>query len=131
MELIHITRKLRENIEELRFSAPVDYVYNPLIYAEKPHFEYIKKYGQSPKEIILLGMNPGPFGMAQTGVPFGDVPRYGTDGDRGGGGKPERENPKRPVLGFACPAGKPVEKGSGAGHRNDTERRKISSGAFM
>src|SRR5690606_35633708 len=104
MELIHITRKLRENIEELRFSAPVDYVYNPLIYAEKPHFEYIKKYGQSPKEIILLGMNPGPFGMAQTGVPFGDVPSVrdwmGIEEEVG---KPERENPKRPVLGFACP----------------------------
>ena len=26
-----------------------------------------------PREVVMVGMNPGPFGMAQTGVPFGDV----------------------------------------------------------
>ena len=25
------------------------------------------------KRVVFLGMNPGPFGMAQVGVPFGEV----------------------------------------------------------
>ena len=48
-------------------------------------------------------MNPGPFGMAQTGIPFGDVTMVrdflGIDGAVG---RPEREHPKRRVEGMAC-----------------------------
>lgn len=48
-------------------------------------------------------MNPGPFGMAQTGVPFGEVELVrdwlGIDTKIG---KPPREHPKRPIEGFAC-----------------------------
>ena len=48
-------------------------------------------------------MNPGPFGMAQTGVPFGEV-RLVRDwlGIETEVGKPAREHPKRPIEGFAC-----------------------------
>ena len=60
-------------VEKLRFSEPIHYVYNPLVYAREPHEAYLEKWGAKPKEIVLVGMNPGPFGMAQTGVPFGDV----------------------------------------------------------
>mmetsp|Transcript_25877 Transcript_25877/g.64640 ORF Transcript_25877/g.64640 Transcript_25877/m.64640 type:complete len:204 (+) Transcript_25877:589-1200(+) len=52
-------------------------------------------------------MNPGPFGMAQTGVPFGDVAMVRdwmliSDAD-GPVGTPARENPNRKIAGFACP----------------------------
>ncbi|MBN1773304.1 MAG: single-stranded DNA-binding protein, partial [Deltaproteobacteria bacterium] len=49
-------------------------------------------------------MNPGPFGMAQTGVPFGD-PAMVRDWLRleGTVGRPPREHPKRPVLGLHSP----------------------------
>jgi single-strand selective monofunctional uracil DNA glycosylase len=48
-------------------------------------------------------MNPGPFGMVQTGVPFGDVVMVrdwlGIDLPVE---RPAREHPKRPVAGFDC-----------------------------
>ena len=50
------------------------FVYNPLVYARVPHEAYLERWGtKTPREVLMLGMNPGPFGMAQTGVPFGDV----------------------------------------------------------
>ena len=53
--------------------------------------------------VVALGMNPGPFGMAQTGVPFGEV-AVARDwlGVAAPVTKPAREHPKRPVEGFAC-----------------------------
>lgn len=104
MRLIAISRRLAEEVDALTFAPPVAYVYNPLTYARAPHEAYLERYGHGPKEVVLLGMNPGPFGMAQTGVPFGD-PRIvrewlGIDGEVG---KPPREHPKRPILGFASP----------------------------
>jgi single-strand selective monofunctional uracil DNA glycosylase len=79
-------------------------VYNPLDYARQPHEAYLARYGAGPKEVLLLGMNPGPFGMAQTGVPFGDVTMVREFlGLEGQVGRPAAEHAKRPVLGFACP----------------------------
>lgn len=90
-------------MDALSFGAPVTHVYNPLAYAREPHEQYLRRYGDGPKEAVLVGMNPGPFGMAQTGVPFGDVGLVrdwmGIDGRVG---KPEPEHPKRPVQGFDC-----------------------------
>ena len=63
---------LRE-LAPLRFGPPVTHVYNPLEYAREPLERYIERYGQGTKEVVFLGMNPGPFGMAQTGVPFGEI----------------------------------------------------------
>jgi single-strand selective monofunctional uracil DNA glycosylase len=49
-------------------------------------------------------MNPGPFGMVQTGVPFGEVEAVRDWlGLAGPIGKPRREHPRRPVRGFDCP----------------------------
>ncbi len=80
------------------------YVYNPLDYAREPHEQYLRRYGEGPKRIVLLGMNPGPFGMAQTGVPFGEVSAVrdwmGLDCKVK---RPKHEHEKRPVLGFDCP----------------------------
>src|SRR5690606_19431577 len=57
-----------------------------------------------PKEVVLVGMNPGPFGMAQTGVPFGEVAAVRDwMGIEAAIGRPPEEHPKRPVLGFDCP----------------------------
>jgi single-strand selective monofunctional uracil DNA glycosylase len=88
----------------LRFGAPVAYVYNPLVYARAPYREYLRRYARGPKEVLLFGMNPGPFGMAQTGIPFGAVGAVRDFlGIEAAVGRPEREHPRRPVLGFACP----------------------------
>ena len=98
------TRELCERLADLRFAAPVTHVYNPLEYARRAHNRYIRSYGDDPKAVIFLGMNPGPFGMAQTGVPFGDI-GYVRDwlGIEESVGRPAIEHPKRPVQGFDCP----------------------------
>ena len=96
--------KLRREVAPLQFGAPVAHVYNPLDYARAPHRAYIETYGVSPKRVVFLGMNPGPFGMMQTGVPFGSVESV-RDWLKieAPVSRPAREHPKRPVLGFACP----------------------------
>ncbi|HYP87340.1 MAG TPA: uracil-DNA glycosylase family protein [Polyangiaceae bacterium] len=104
MSLVSISRELARNVDKLKFAPPVHYVYNPLVYAKQPHEAYLNQWGEGKKRALLLGMNPGPFGMAQTGVPFGDI---GMVRDflavSGGVSRPPLEHPKRPVEGFACP----------------------------
>ncbi len=104
MTLVDVSRILSERVARLKFAAPVHCVYNPLVYARASHELYLSRYGAGPKEVLLLGMNPGPFGMAQTGVPFGDVTMVRDWlGVSAAVDKPPLEHPKRPVLGFACP----------------------------
>lgn len=96
--------RLSSELEQLRFSPPVTHVYNPLRYAAKPHRAYLRKYGSTKKKVVLLGMNPGPYGMAQTGVPFGEVAHVRDFlGIEERVDPPEHEHPLRPVQGFACP----------------------------
>ena len=103
MKLIEISRTLAKGVEQLRFEPPVACRYNPLVYAREPHEHYLARYGVEPREVLLLGMNPGPFGMVQTGVPFGDVAMVRDWLGVGGQvSRPTHEHPKRPVLGFAC-----------------------------
>lgn len=104
MSLVKISRHLSKQVAALGFAAPVHTVYNPLAYARAPHEAYLRRYGAGPKEVVLVGMNPGPFGMAQTGVPFGDVSMV-RDWMKieGGVKKPNPEHPKRQVRGFECP----------------------------
>jgi single-strand selective monofunctional uracil DNA glycosylase len=102
--LIAAARALSVEVGRLRFAAPVTHVYNPLDYAWAAHESYLRKFGGGKKRVVFLGMNPGPFGMAQTGVPFGEVAAVRDwMGITAAIGKPAREHPKRPVLGFACP----------------------------
>jgi len=97
------TRRLRRDTSGLRFAKPVTHVYNPLAYAARSHATYVRAFADTPNRVIFLGMNPGPFGMAQTGIPFGDVAIVRDWLEiRAQIGKPEREHPKRPVLGFGC-----------------------------
>ncbi len=101
--LIDLSRRLSRSVGRLRFRAPVEYVYNPLSYARVPHEVFLQRYGRKGVEAIFLGMNPGPFGMGQTGVPFGEV---GLVRDWMGIEEPVKQprstHPKRPVEGFAC-----------------------------
>ena len=106
MELVDIARRLRNEVGHLKFAKPVAYVYNPLDYAWKPHRAYLERYGRGRPRVLLLGMNPGPFGMAQTGVPFGDIGMVRDWlGIEAPVEHPAREHPKRPVAGFQCPRG--------------------------
>jgi len=101
--LVRISRELSRDVDALTFRDPVAYVYNPLRYARRPHEAYLERYGAGTKQAIFLGMNPGPFGMAQTGVPFGEVSMAR---DYLGVEAPvdavTDTHPKRPVEGFAC-----------------------------
>ncbi len=97
------TEELREATSRLRFRKPVTHVYNPLDYAHRTHLRYLRKFGDHRIRVLFLGMNPGPFGMAQTGVPFGEVASVRDFlGIQGRVDRPDREHPKRPVDGFAC-----------------------------
>jgi single-strand selective monofunctional uracil DNA glycosylase len=97
------TRKLCRDLADLRFGPPVTHVYNPLEYARRPYNAYLRRFGADSKRVIFLGMNPGPFGMAQTGVPFGAIENVRDFlGIRGTVGRPPVEHPKRPILGFDC-----------------------------
>ena len=103
VELQKISAGLAENCGALRFGPPVAALYNPLIYASRPHNSYLELAGAAPKRVIFLGMNPGPWGMAQTGVPFGEVAAVRDWlGIEAAVGKPEHEHPKRLIVGFAC-----------------------------
>jgi single-strand selective monofunctional uracil DNA glycosylase len=106
MSLVAISRRLSRAVSRLKFGPPVTHVYNPLEYARNPHEQYLRLCGASSVEVLLLGMNPGPFGMAQTGVPFGD-PELVRSFLRieGRVDRPEQEHPKRPIDGFDCPRG--------------------------
>jgi single-strand selective monofunctional uracil DNA glycosylase len=98
------TRRLSRAIGGLSFGEPVAYVYNPLDYARAAHEAYLERWARPGVHAVLLGMNPGPFGMAQTGVPFGDVAMVRDFlGIQAAVQRPAREHPKRPVLGFDCP----------------------------
>jgi single-strand selective monofunctional uracil DNA glycosylase len=101
--LVRISRELCAQVDALRFPS-VPFVYNPLDYARIPHEAYLERWGaKSPREVVMVGMNPGPFGMAQTGVPFGDVTMVRDFlGIEGPVGKPPVEHPRRPIAGFAC-----------------------------
>lgn len=103
-ELLAAARQLSREVGELQFSAPVAFTYNPLDYAWAGHEAYIRRFGSGQKDVLYLGMNPGPFGMAQTGVPFGEIAAVTLwMGITAAIGTPPAMHPKRPVQGFSCP----------------------------
>jgi single-strand selective monofunctional uracil DNA glycosylase len=94
---------LVKDLDGLGFGLPVTHVYNPLVYARTSYDLYLARYGRAPKEVVFMGMNPGPWGMAQTGVPFGEVSAVRDWlGIEAPVGRPADEHPKRPVSGFQC-----------------------------
>lgn len=101
--LVELSRSFTRQVGALRFAGKVACVYNPLEYARDCHEQYLHRYGGHRGVTLLLGMNPGPFGMVQTGVPFGEIGLVREwlriDGKVS---RPEREHPRRPIQGFAC-----------------------------
>jgi single-strand selective monofunctional uracil DNA glycosylase len=101
--LIRAAHVLSARLDPIPFSPPVTHVYNPLRHAGRGYRRYLRRFANGPKRVVFLGMNPGPYGMTQTGVPFGEISRV-RDWlqieeriDR-----PPNEHPKRRVDGFAC-----------------------------
>ena len=100
---IAAAERLADQVDALTFTEPTTHVYNPLRYAWAGHRRYLERHAGARKKVIFLGMNPGPFGMAQTGVPFGEISLVrdwvGVDCAIQ---RPANEHPKRPIEGFAC-----------------------------
>ena len=83
----------------------VDVCYNPLNYAWDAHEAYLRKMGGGGARTVILGMNPGPHGMGQMGIPFAatSVVRdllgiTGIPVDQ-----PEVVDSRRPVVGLEYP----------------------------
>ncbi|MFN0058389.1 MAG: uracil-DNA glycosylase family protein [Planctomycetota bacterium] len=103
MQLTEVSLALADAVDSLRFGAPITHVYNPLRYAWESHREFLERYGAGRKDVLLIGMNPGPYGMAQTGVPFGEVAAVRNWlGIKAAVARPAVEHPKRPITGFSC-----------------------------
>ena len=102
-QLISAARELSNGVDKLSFSSPITHVYNPLDYAWRAHQAYLQAYGCTKKRVLFLGMNPGPFGMVQTAVPFGEIMAVRDWMNLHVAiSKPNPEHPKRPVDGFNC-----------------------------
>lgn len=103
-EAVALTRRLAEAVDALDFGPPTTHVYDPLVYARAPVERYLERFARRGVRALWLGMNPGPYGMAQTGVPFGEIAAVrdwmGIDEPVD---QPPVEHPKRPVTGFDCP----------------------------
>lgn len=100
---VEATRALLDRLDPLTFNHKVGWTYNPVDYAWDVHRDYLTRFGTAPKRILLVGMNPGPWGMAQTGVPFTD-PYIGRDWmelETHPVGRPENHREERPVHGWS------------------------------
>ena len=103
MMITQLYEHLRDEVDALRFSRPVSYVYNPLSYAWDGFAKYLSLISERVR-VVFVGMNPGPWGMAQTGIPFGEI-----DAVRNFLGiteisitPPERTHPSYLVRGLEC-----------------------------
>jgi single-strand selective monofunctional uracil DNA glycosylase len=102
--MLDAARTLSAELGQLDFPPPVAHVYDPHRYAWAPYEQYVARYGKPPKRVVLLGMNPGPFGMMQTGVPFGEVAAVRDwMGIRAPVEAPAQQHAKRFIQGFDCP----------------------------
>lgn len=102
-QLLDAARKLSRGLSKLEFVPPITHVYNPHAYAWAPYEEYVSRFGASRKRVVLLGMNPGPFGMMQTGVPFGEIAAVRDWMKIEARVKaPAQMHAKRPIEGFDC-----------------------------
>jgi single-strand selective monofunctional uracil DNA glycosylase len=102
--LMKAASKMNRKLNKVELPDEVAYVYNPFDYARpmiEAYYDLAAKRGK--KKVMLVGMNPGPWGMAQTGVPFGEV-NLVRDWMKLDAkiGRPKKEHEKRPVLGLQC-----------------------------
>lgn len=108
--LVRAARTLRNTLEPLAARPAPDaspYVLEPLAYAWNNHKAYLERHARSSGiEALMIGMNPGPWGMGQTGVPFGD-PALVREflGVTGKVDRPKNEHARCPVRGCESPRG--------------------------
>lgn len=103
-DLLEITAQLRAALADWVPSQPVSFTYRPLDYAEDLHRQWITRYCDAACSTLLVGMNPGPWGMAQTAVPFGAVSVVRDwFALRDNGMTAPAAHPKKPIQGLACP----------------------------
>lgn len=125
--LVSAARSLIDDLKAIRAPKDLEWIYNPLEYAWRPYHAYLSRYVSGPVDHIYLGMNPGPWGMAQTGVPFGEIASVqswlGIDEPVD---KPPREHPKRPIQGFACKRSEVSGSAFGASLRTSSKLPKRS-----
>lgn len=60
--------QLSQKLLKLDYGPTVEYRYNPVEYAGAPHSKYLSMFCSGHRPLMILGMNPGPWGMSQTGV---------------------------------------------------------------
>ena len=107
--MIEASSKLRDDVEKFADSlvkeGSVDAVYNPLAYAWEPHRAYLELASGGGAKTLLLGMNPGPHGMGQMGIPFAatSVVRDLLKITNLEVGQPRKPHPKRPISGLDWP----------------------------
>ena len=102
-EFLLIEEKLGVKLTSLKHDPKVTHVYNPIEYALELHKDFLSKYVTGKRKVLFLGMNPGPWGMAQTGVPFGEVNMVRDWLDiKGQVQQPAQIHPKRPIEGLNC-----------------------------
>ena len=108
-DLIEAAASLRDDVEEIALEiiaeGSAECIYNPLRYAWDVHEEYLRRSGGHGAKAILMGMNPGPHGMGQMGIPFAatTVVRelIGIQGIEVN--QPVNPHPNRPVNGLSHP----------------------------
>lgn len=102
-KLIAASAELTSRLGTLTFGPPVAHLYNPLVYASRPWERYLRESATGQRQVVFLGMNPGPWGMAQTGVPFGEIAAVRDwIGIEEPVAQPHATHPTRPIEGFAC-----------------------------
>ena len=107
--LIRAAANLRDDVgpigRKLVSEGSVDVCYNPLEYAWDAHEAYLKRMGSSGARTVVLGMNPGPHGMGQMGIPFAATSMVRDLLDITGisVNQPEVADPRRPVIGLEYP----------------------------
>ena len=108
-QLIRAASSLRDDVRPLGVKlvseGRIDVCYNPLDYAWDAHVAFLRRMGGSGARTVILGMNPGPHGMGQMGIPFAatSVVRdlLGITGIPVN--QPETPDPRRPVVGLEYP----------------------------
>ena len=103
-ELLGLIDAQAHALTQLKLTTPsLGWVTHPLRYARAGHVAYMERFGgDTARRVLFVGMNPGPWGMAQTGVPFGDVVMVRDwMGLQAVIEQPEAPCPRRPVQGFA------------------------------
>ncbi|XP_058130049.1 single-strand selective monofunctional uracil DNA glycosylase [Anopheles ziemanni] len=102
-QVYRIELDLSAGLRKIVLPSNVAACYDPIDYAAEIHSAYLERFLDGPKPVLFVGMNPGPWGMCQTGVPFGYVPAVRDwMGLRGTVSKPTPELPARPVEGLSC-----------------------------